>query len=184
MNREEKKEIEVISSGNERRESELLHPKEEEEEKKLTRVSYFQLQYKFANKKDMILLVFAVLGSLIAGLSMPFIALLLGNAINNFGPGIEEQGPDKLNEAVSKLAVIYMLVGLGIFLGSFMMVFFWTCVGKRLINKINEEYLRVIMKQEQGWFEKSNPYEFATKMQSQIKTIENGVKFFLNHLDR
>jgi ATP-binding cassette subfamily B (MDR/TAP) protein 1 len=175
---QENKEIQI---NNELRERQLLKPKDDEEENKLTRVSYFQLQYKFANKHDMILLVFAVLGSLIAGLSMPFIALLLGNAINNFGPGVDDEGPDKLNAEVSKLAVIYMLVGLGIFLGSFMMVFFWTCVGKRLINRINEEYFRVLMKQEQGWFEKSNPYEFASKMQSQIKTIENGV---INYLHR
>jgi ATP-binding cassette subfamily B (MDR/TAP) protein 1 len=175
MNKENKElqNIERIEA----RETQQLHPNDDEEEKKLTRVSYFQLQYKFATKKDMILLVFAVLGSLTAGLSMPFIALLLGNAIDNFGPDMDAQGPEKLNEEVSKLAVIYMLVGLGIFLGSFMMVFFWTWVGKRLINKINEEYMRVIMKQEQGWFEKSNPFEFATKMQGQIKIIENGVFF-------
>jgi ATP-binding cassette subfamily B (MDR/TAP) protein 1 len=167
-------------SNAEQRETQMLNCREEDEPKKITRVSYFQLQYKFANRKDIVLIIFACLGSLIAGLSMPFIALLLGNAINNFGPDESTINKQELNDQVSKLAVIYMLVGLGIFLGSFMMVFFWTCVGKRLINKINQEYLRVIMKQEQGWFEQSNPYEFATKMQSQIKIIENGVNIVLN----
>jgi hypothetical protein len=31
------------------------------------------------------------------------------------------------------------------------------------------------MKQEQGYFDQSNAYEFATKVQYQTKIIENGV---------
>jgi hypothetical protein len=31
------------------------------------------------------------------------------------------------------------------------------------------------MKQEQGYFDKNNPYKYATKVQNQTKTIESGV---------
>ena len=117
------------------KENDILNQKESKNSN-FQRVSYFKLQYKFADKKDITLIAFAVIGSLIAGTAMPFIALLLGGAINNFGPNLSETGKDELNSQISYLAVIYILVGIGIFIGSFMMVFFWSCVGKRLILKI------------------------------------------------
>ena len=123
----------------------------------------------------MFLIILAVQGSLIAGTSMPFIALLLGKAINNFGPNIVELGEQELTSQIRELAIIYLLVGIGIFLGSFMMVLFWTMVGKRLILKISEEYLKVIMRQEPGWFDSNNVFELPTKVQSQLKIIENGI---------
>jgi ATP-binding cassette subfamily B (MDR/TAP) protein 1 len=56
-----------------------------------------------------------------------------------------------------------------------MMVFFWTMAGKRLINKINTEYFKTVMKQEPGWFDANNVFEIPTKLQNQIKIIENGI---------
>jgi ATP-binding cassette subfamily B (MDR/TAP) protein 1 len=56
-----------------------------------------------------------------------------------------------------------------------MMVLFWTMIGKRLILKISEEYLKVIMRQEPGWFDNSNVFELPTKVQSQLKIIEGGI---------
>jgi ABC-type bacteriocin/lantibiotic exporter with double-glycine peptidase domain len=103
---------------------------------------------------------------------MPMISLLLGNAINNFSPNISKAD---LTPRIHDLVIRFILAGIGIFVGSFMMVFFWSIVGRRLIIKINEEYFRILMKQEQGYFDQSNAYEFATKVQYQTKIIENGV---------
>lgn len=151
-----------------------------DENKKFEKVPFFKLMCTFSSRKDVFLLIGAVIGSLIAGTSMPFIALLLGSAINNFGDSMLEQGQEVLTAKITQLAIIYILVGLAIFLGSFMMVFFWTWVGKRIINRINEEYLRVIMRQEPGWFDANNVFELPTKIQGQIKVIENGVNSILN----
>jgi ATP-binding cassette subfamily B (MDR/TAP) protein 1 len=150
--------------------------REEEQSKAITqKVSFFKLEYTFASRNDIILICLATLGSIIAGCSMPFIALLLGKAINNFGPNIVLLGKDTLTTQIGQLAVIYILVGIAIFIGSFMMVFFWTLAGKRIINKLNTEYFKTIMKQEPGWFDANNVFEIPTKVQNQIKIIENGI---------
>lgn len=159
--------------GNENSVISSHHPvkKEEEKEKKKT-VSFFKLEYTQTDKVDVTLIALACLGSLIAGASMPLISLLLGKVINQFNGTIN---PAEVPGLVSGLITDFLLAGVGIFLGSFMMIFFWTVIGRRLSNKINADYFRVIMKQEQGWFDQSNMFEFATKVQYQIKTIENGV---------
>ena len=146
--------------------------KDKSEEKS---VSYFQLQYKFANKIDYILIIVASFGSIVAGAAMPLISLLLGAAINNFGP---DQDKEELKENVNALAINFVICGIGILLGSFIMYFFWNLVSKRLIQKINTAYFEVLLNQEQGYFDQGEKNEhFVTKINLEIKTIENGVNF-------
>lgn len=166
---------ELTASANKPTENHNLQEIKESKKANNNKATFFKLEYSFASRKDIILICLATLGSLIAGCSMPFIALLLGNAINNFGPSMVMMGKEVLTTQVAELAIIYILVGLAIFIGSFMMVFFWTMVGKRLINKINTQYFKAIMKQEPGWFDANNVFELPTKLQNQIKIIENGV---------
>jgi ATP-binding cassette subfamily B (MDR/TAP) protein 1 len=145
-------------------------PEKESEDK---RVSYFQLQYRFADKLDYFLIIIATIGSLAAGASMPLISLLLGTAINNFGPNVDKS---ELSSKVTVLAINYILCGIGILLGSFMMSFFWSIVAKRLIYKMNVEYFQVLLRQEQGYFDQGQKNEhFVTKINQEIKIIENGV---------
>jgi ABC-type multidrug transport system fused ATPase/permease subunit len=147
-----------------------------------TKVTFFKLEYALADKKDIMLISFACIGSLITGAAMPLISLILGKVINQFNGSIENKEVPTL---VSGLIFNFLLAGVAIFIGSFMMIFFWTVAGSRLINKINSDYFRVIMQQEQGWFDQSNMFEFATKVQGQIKVIENGVNYLIiKYLDR
>lgn len=155
-----------------KKEVEVLKPEPMKEVLKKKRVSYFKLQFTFANRQDIILIIFACMGSLIAGCSMPMVSLLLGKGINNFSPSMDKTD---LNTRIKDMVINFMLAGAGIFIGSIMMVFFWSIVGKRLTNKVSEEYFRVLMRQEQGWFDQTNAFEFATKVQTQVKTIENGI---------
>lgn len=156
-------------------------------EPRAKRASFFKLMYTLSNKCDIIVIICAIVGSLIAGAAMPLISLLLGKVLNQFNGNIETAN---VPELVSGLIITFLLVGLAIFLGSFMMVFFWSVIGRRMINKINEDYFKVIMRQEQGWFDQSNMFEFATKVQGQVKTIENGVsknsfkKFIKNKISK
>ena len=135
-------------------------------------VGFFRLMYVMADKPDIIIITLAILGSLISGAAMPMISLLLGKVLNQFNGNIENANVPSL---VSGLITNFLIVGLAIFLGSGMMVFFWNITARRLINKINADYFRVIMFQDQGWFDSKNKFEFSTKVQSQVKIIENGV---------
>jgi ATP-binding cassette subfamily B (MDR/TAP) protein 1 len=170
----EPKETKIEKTFPDAKEGEILKPEQEGIKPKSKKVGFFKLEYALANRSDIILISFACLGSVIAGASMPLISLLLGKVINQFSDYID---PAQVPELVQGLITNFILAGIAIFIGSFMMVFFWTIVGRRLINKINEEYFRVIMRQDQSWFDQSDVYEFATKVQNQVKIIENGVNF-------
>lgn len=146
----------------------------ENEEKKKKIVSFWSLQCHFSDRIDIMFLVIAFIGSIGAGVSMPIFALIFGATINSFNDN-NINDPKELSSVVGSMAINYIIAGSGILFFSAIMVTFWTINGKRLIKKIKEEYFNTILKQEQGWFDKFNPFEYATRVSSQTKTIENGV---------
>jgi len=168
-NQNENKKIELSELSTEPK---VVETQEESDTPKYSRVGFFKLQCTFSNKADIALICFASLGSVIAGASMPLISLLLGQVINQFNGTIEVS---KVPEMVQGLIINFILAGIGVFIGSFMMIFFWTIVGRRLSNKISKEYFRVIMKQNQAWFDKYDTYQINTRVFNNMQVIENGV---------
>ncbi len=168
-NQNENKKVESSEFSSEQIEKENL---EDSDLPKYPRVSFFKLQLTFANKTDIALICLAFLGSIIAGASMPLISLLLGKAINQFDGTIEISQVPSLAQGV---ILNFIYAGLGVFVGSFMMILFWTIVGRRLSNKINKEYFRVIMKQKQAWFDKYDTFQINTRVFNNMQVIENGV---------
>ena len=53
--------------------------------------------------------------------------------------------------------------------------FLWCYVGMRQMHHLKEKYFAVILRQEQGWFDANNAYEFSTKVQAQFEQITLGV---------
>ena len=141
-------------------------------EKKKKSISFLKLMSVQSSKSDIIYFILGILGSITAGLSMPLISLLLGDVIDGFDGSIpKERVPKVIHSAI----VNFICAGVGIFVGSFLMVIFWTLIGKRLSNKIKIDYFQTIMKQDQTYFDETNTFEFTTKIQSQTKIIENGI---------
>ena len=52
--------------------------------------------------------------------------------------------------------------------------FFWCYCGMRQMHHLKEKYFSVILRQEQGWFDANNAYEFSTKVQAQFEQIALG----------
>ena len=112
---------------------------------------------------------------LLAGEYISFKSLIFGNSFNN---NQKYTDPKEYLEETQKMCLNFLICGGITFLSAWLMISMWTLSARRLILKIKEEYFKTIMNQEQGWFDQTNPYEFSTKVQSQTKTIEQGVKNF------
>ena len=83
------------------------------------------------------------------------------------------EGPfmDMVDDMVNK----FLYIGTGMFFAYFLMTSMWTYTGLRQMHKLKEKYFATILKQEQGWFDANNAFEFATKVQAQIEQVELGV---------
>ena len=135
-------------------------------------VGVFQLYYTCADTTDKLMMFIGTIGSLGSGISMPLFALLFGNALGAFG---DQNSAITIKNAIGNMVFQFLIVGVAMFVSYFLHGLCWTWSGMRMIHKIKEDYFKIILKQEQGWFDKNNAFEFSTKVQSQITQIEGGM---------
>ena len=139
-------------------------------------VSYFRLQYACSENTDYLFLIIGVLGSIGMGISMPIFSLIFGRTINNFGPSNDS---NDFVQRINTMVLNFIYCAIGVFISSGLMITMFSMVGKRIVIKLKKKYFETIMKQEQGFFDKANPYRYSTKVQSQMAVIEKGVNFYL-----
>ena len=136
-------------------------------------ISVFKLYFSLSERTDIILMIFATLGSLGAGVSMPMFSILFGRTFSGYGP--KSNSAASFSSTIDVMVRNYLIVGACMCLAYFLMSGFWNLVGRRQILRLKELYFRAIMRQEQGWFDSNNAFEFCTKVQAQIKQIEGGM---------
>ena len=78
---------------------------------------------------------------------------------------------DNVDSLVRKL----LIIGAAMFVAFGGQKFFWCYAGMRQMHHLKEKYFAVILRQEQGWFDANNAYEFSTKVQAQFEQIALGV---------
>ena len=68
-----------------------------------------------------------------------------------------------------------LIIGASMFVAFGGQKFFWNYCGMRQMHHLKEKYFAVILRQEQGWFDANNAFEFSTKVQAQFEQIALGV---------
>ena len=76
-----------------------------------------------------------------------------------------------INDQIKK----YLIIGALMFVCNFLMMFLWSYLALRQLHWLKINYFKTILKQEQGWFDENNAFEFATKVQAQLEQIELGL---------
>ena len=89
---------------------------------------------------------------------------------------------DVFQDTIDDMAYKFLYIGAGMFVAYFLSNFGWTYAGLRMVFHLKENYFNTILKQEQGWFDQNNAYEFATKVQAQIEQIDLGVEIDFNYV--
>ena len=152
----------------------------------ITNVSVFKLYFHLSGPFEYFLMLMGFIGSLAAGASNPLMAYLTGSTTSEASSGnqgtIESLTEDQkqiffaeFKKNMDKKVREFMIYGAAAFVATFMSNFFWEYASLRQMHHLKEKYFARILMQEQGWFDKNNAYEFATKVQVQLEQIELGV---------
>ena len=76
-----------------------------------------------------------------------------------------------INSMVKKL----LIIGACMFFAFGLEKFLCNYIGMRQMHHLKEKYFSVILRQEQGWFDANNAYEFSTKVQAQFEQVSLGI---------
>jgi ATP-binding cassette, subfamily B (MDR/TAP), member 1 len=139
--------------------------------------SFWQLQYGLMKRFDVFVVIIATIGSIIMGLASPLFSIIFGGTINSYGSA-SSTSPEAFIEDIKQLCLNFLYVGIGMWAAGYVMIWLWGYNGRIISKRIKKNYFRLLMEQEQGYFDTKDTYQFATKIQAQVKSIEMGVKYF------
>ena len=132
---------------------------------------------------DWLYFILGLIGCIIRGVAGPVMTYLNAIVFTNIGNTSEER-TSLTAEQIMKLKVKdtmesnikkQLVSGAVTFFGSVMAYFFFGLISTRCLRNLKKKYLEAILSQEQGWFDSTNVYEFASKIQAQLEYIELGM---------
>jgi len=132
-------------------------------------VPYYRL-FRFADKKDRLLLIIAYSCSIVEGALFPCMTLIMGGMINEFA----DPGSSLINQA-GKYSLLFLGLGILQFIFGYICFSVGIQTGERLAIAFRKAYFKSLIKQEIGFFDSINPNEFATTIAQQCVDYQNGV---------
>ena len=145
--------------------------KSKKTEEKIPPIKFAKL-YRYANKYDILMMIFGTLFSIANGVIMPLYALIFGGMTNSFDPS---QGYDELIRLAKEYTAYFMYAGIAAFVSALISVSCWMLIGERQTINIRREYFRALLRQEIGYFDSINPNELSTKIANDCQLIWQGI---------
>lgn len=78
-------------------------------------------------------------------------------------------------EIVSKMSLIFTLVGIAIWIFSYISYGFLLIFSERMSRKLRVAYLSAILKQESAWFDEINPSELSSRLGKEVQAIQKAL---------
>ncbi|XP_063536030.1 phosphatidylcholine translocator ABCB4-like [Cydia strobilella] len=150
------------------------------EKEKVPNVPYYML-YRFATTSDRILICMSTIGSIVAGLMVPFSIIAVAGIFNvmvEHEKNILQSKPvdnAKFLEALHKFGVNYSLIGLTVVVSLYIGTAFVEIAAINQIYQIKQAYLRAAMHQDMSYFDQQQTGDFASKMADDILKLEDGI---------
>ncbi|GMH30820.1 hypothetical protein Nepgr_032663 [Nepenthes gracilis] len=136
------------------------------------RVPFYKL-FSFGDSTDLALMVIGSIGAVGNGVSMPLMSILFGNLIDAFG---ENQTNHEVLHAVSKVCLKFVYLAAGVAVAAFLQVACWMVTGERQAARIRNLYLKAILRQDVGFFDKeTNTGEVVGRMSGDTVLIQDAM---------
>ncbi|KAK5076742.1 GTPase-activating protein [Lithohypha guttulata] len=137
-------------------------------------VKYFTL-YRYATKWDKIFLVIATLCAIGGGAALPLMTVVFGNLSGSFSGYFL----GTLSESFSTILNRYVLYFVYLAIGEFVLVYVSTVlfiyVGEHITSKVRDRYLKAILRQNIGFFDKLGAGEVTTRITADTNLIQEAI---------
>ncbi|KAL3620376.1 ABC transporter B member 11 [Castilleja foliolosa] len=136
------------------------------------KVSYYKL-FSFADPTDYALMVIGLITAVGSGLCLPLMTIIFGELANSFGHNV---GTGRVVDHVSKVSLKFVYLAIGGGVAAFSQVACWMITGERQAVRIRNLYLKAILRQDIGYFDKeTNTGEIVERMSSDTFIIQDAI---------
>lgn len=140
--------------------------KQEEALKKVPLTALFR----FATCNDIWLIVLGTLGAIAAGACLPLFSIIFGEVLDT----LNETNAD-IMDAIVKLALYFVYLGIGVFVTSWMELSFWMIAAESQVKRLREAYLRALLRQDISWHDFQRTGDLATKLTGDTRMVQEAI---------
>lgn len=144
------------------------------------KVTYFTI-FRYATKFDLFLIFLSHFLSICAGAALPLFTIIMGNLTNDFNTFLTTgQGAEAFQDSVNHNTLYFVYLGVGIGVATAIETFLAVDRGEVITARIREQYIRGILRQNIGYFDKIGPGEITNRISSDITLIQEGISEKVN----
>ncbi|KAJ3214877.1 GTPase-activating protein [Clydaea vesicula] len=116
-----------------------------------------------------------------AGAALPLTTIIFGDLIDTFGrwglhiPGVPDLTPTQLTDKVNGTIVYFVYLGVGTFITTYLYMAAFVASSEKITNRIRNEYLKGVLRQDIAWFDKEGAGEVATRISSDTLLIQDAI---------
>ncbi|VDM74685.1 unnamed protein product [Strongylus vulgaris] len=129
--------------------------------------------FRYATRWDNFCLFIGLICAILSGVSQPVLALVSGRITNVLlvYPPTSKEFRNKAYENV----YIFLGIGVFIFITNFIQFMCFHSCCTRIIAKMRHEYVRAILRQNAGWFDRNHSGMLTTKLNDNMERIREGI---------
>ncbi|EER36677.1 multidrug resistance protein [Histoplasma capsulatum H143] len=141
----------------------------------VVKVNYITL-FRYATKADLLVLFVAAFGAIAGGAILPLFTIIFGAMAGTFKSIVLHTITiDEFNSQVSKFALYFVYLGIGMFVLIYIGTVGFIYVGEQISQKIREKYLAAILRQNVAFFDKLGAGEITTRITADTNLIQDGI---------
>ncbi|KAM2745612.1 hypothetical protein PS2_021317 [Malus domestica] len=138
-----------------------------------TKTVPFHKLFSFADSLDYLLMSVGTISAIGNGICLPLMTIILGDLINSFGGAGNTKG---VVDAVSEVALKFVYLAVAAAALSFLQMSCWMVTGERQASRIRSLYLKTIIRQDVGFFDKeTNTGEIVGRMSGDTVLIQEAM---------
>ncbi|KAF8463597.1 P-loop containing nucleoside triphosphate hydrolase protein [Kalaharituber pfeilii] len=138
-------------------------------------LSYFDL-FRYATFNDKLFIGTAGFASIAAGAILPLMTIVFGQLAGVFQSFmLMQMAPDEFQNELNKYTLYFVYMGIGEFVTIYYCTVVFIYVGEHIAQKIREEYLAAILRQNIGFFDKLGAGEITTRITADTNLIQDGI---------
>uniref|UniRef100_A0A060SYY2 ARAD1A15114p n=1 Tax=Blastobotrys adeninivorans TaxID=409370 RepID=A0A060SYY2_BLAAD len=140
------------------------------------KVSYLTL-YRYATKKDWLILFIGYASSIIAGAALPMFTLVFGTLTQKFSDFFTSANPDPLEfqHLINHNTLYFIYLAIGIIVFTSVDTFIHVDRGEVMTARIRQHYLASILRQNVAYFDKLGAGEVTTRITTDTNNIQEGI---------
>ena len=137
-------------------------------------VSYKML-YRYATTWDIVFVVIAAIGAIGGGAIMPLMTVVFGNLAGSFQGLINNTLGESFSSILDRYVLYFVYLAIGEFCLIYASTFLFIYTGEHITSKIRQEYLKAILRQNIGFFDKLGAGEVTTRITADTNLIQEAI---------